>query len=150
MSQSLADILVHMIFSTKDRVPLIRTEVEKDVYVYIAAVLKDIGSPALTIGGTADHIHILCTLARTATVAGVIEKVKKTSSKWIKTKGAEYAKFYWQGGYGAFSIGRSGKADLIHYIANQKEHHRKMTFQEEYRAILKKYGVAYDERYVWD
>jgi REP element-mobilizing transposase RayT len=150
MPQSHASILIHLIFSTKNREPLITPEVEPELFPYMATVFREMDSPSLTINGTADHVHCLFRLSRKQPIMDVIEEVKKSSSKWIKTKGDAFAKFYWQLGYGAFSIGESGVAALKRYIANQKEHHRTKTFQEEFRAFLQKYKIEYDERYVWD
>src|SRR5439155_18151072 len=107
-------------------------------------------SPMMTMNATAEHVHILFRLGRTISMAKPVEEIKGGSSKWIKSKGVEYGDFYWQNGYGAFSIGQSGVEQLKTYIAQQKEHHRRMTFQEEFRIFLKKYGIEYDERYVWD
>ncbi|MDZ7288596.1 MAG: IS200/IS605 family transposase [candidate division KSB1 bacterium] len=150
MPQSLSKILVHVIFSTKHRQPLIRPEIETELFKYMASICREYESPALIINGTVDHVHILLSLSRKIALSDLLEKVKKSSSKWIKTKGAFYENFYWQNGYGAFSIGQSGVEAVKEYIAKQKERHRKKTFQEEYRAFLKKYQIEYDERYVWD
>ena len=150
MPQSHASILVHLIFSTKHRQPLITPEIETELHPYMATVLRTLDSPSLTINGTVDHIHILFRLGRKISLAEVVEKVKSSSSKWIKTKGTEFKNFYWQNGYGAFSIGESGVEALRRYIAKQKEHHRRISFQDEYRTFLKKYGLEWDERYVWD
>ena len=148
--QSLSSILIHLIFSTKNREPLINDQIATELHPYLATLFRVRESPALTINGTDDHIHALFALSRTQTVAGIVEEVKTQSSKWIKTKGPQYYKFHWQTGYGAFSIGRSSEQALRKYIAEQRQHHRKRTFQDEYRMFLRKYGVAYDERYVWD
>jgi len=102
------------------------------------------------VGGTDDHVHILCNLSRTETLAKVIGETKRTSSKWIKTKGKGFGNFQWQNGYGAFSVSRSRLEEARRYIVNQDQHHKKMTFQEEFRALLKKQGIEFDERYVWD
>jgi REP element-mobilizing transposase RayT len=150
MPQSLSLILVHVIFSTKDREPFIRPEMEADLHAFLGGIARDCGCTALAVGGTDDHVHLLCSLSRTMTVADLIEELKTRSSKWIKTKDRAYDHFHWQNGYGAFSIGRSQDQTVRRYIANQREHHRKTTFQDEFRAFLKKYGVEYDERYVWD
>lgn len=150
MPQSLANIPVHLIWSTKNREPFIKPEIEKELFSYMASIFRAHESPALTINGTADHVHNLIILSRTNTVAQLVEQVKKSSSKWIKTKGPFYRNFYWQSGYAALGLGQSNIPALKAYIANQKEHHRKKTFQEEYIAFLKKYGIEYDERYVWD
>ncbi|SRR6266536_240373 len=150
MPQSLSSILVHLIFSTKHRERLIGAEVEPELHAYLTAVLRACDSPTLSIGGDSDHIHALFALSRTWTVADVVEEVKKRSSKWMKTKGQAYRSFQWQTGYGAFSIGQSNVLVLKGYIAHQKEHHKRRSFQDEFRDLLKKYGVDYDERYVWD
>lgn len=148
MAQSLSNILVHLVFSTKNRQPLIGTNMEAELWRYLAATCTAQGCQAHRVGGTTDHIHILCELARTVPVSGLLEEVKKSSSKWMKAKGV--GDFRWQDGYGAFSIGQSQFDDVIAYISRQEEHHRRVTFQEEYREFLKKYHVQYDERYVWD
>ena len=150
MPQSLSQIYLHIIFSTKNRLPFIKPEIEPELYAYMATIFDQLSCHAHKIGGTENHIHIACNLSRTVTVSKLLERVKKGSSKWIKTKGTIYQKFAWQVGYGAFSFGRSQLQTVIQYIENQKEHHRKVTFEEEYLEFLKKYGVQYDERYVWD
>jgi REP element-mobilizing transposase RayT len=150
MAQSLSSILIHLVFSTKLREPLIDSEIEPQLHAYLAVVFRECKSPSLLVGGTSDHVHALFALSRTATVADVVEEVKKSSSKWMKTKGKALRGFQWQAGYGAFSIGQSSVADLKRYIANQKEHHRRHSFIDEYRALLEKYNVKFDERYLWD
>jgi putative transposase len=146
--QSLSKILVHVIFSTKNREPTISPEIRPSLHAYITGILKNLRCPSLQTGGAADHVHVLLSLARTRTVADVVEEVKKSSSKWMKQQGVD--SFFWQGGYGAFSIGESQLPALIAYIARQEEHHRHLSFQEEFRRLLDRYGVSYDERYVWD
>jgi putative transposase len=150
MPQSLSSILIHLIFSTKNREPFITPAIETELHPYMASIFRALKSPSLTIDGTSDHIHILFSLGRIITVADLVEEVKTGSSKWIKTKGPEFRNFHWQKGYGAFSIGQSNVAALKHYIRNQKQHHKRITFQDEYRKFLKSYGIDYDERYVWD
>jgi REP element-mobilizing transposase RayT len=150
MPQSLSSILVHLIFSTKNRHPFLTPDVEKELYPYMGTIFRQLDCPALAINGTADHIHSLFRLSRIQKVADVVEEVKKRSSKWIKTKGPSFARFQWQTGYGAFSIGESNVRALKSYIARQKEHHRRKLFQEEFPAVLAKYRIEYDERYVWD
>jgi REP element-mobilizing transposase RayT len=150
MPQSLANILVHLIFSTKTRHPFLTPQIELELYPYLATVFAEMDSPALIINGTADHVHCLFRLSRKVSLMDVVEEVKKRSSKWIKTKGQEFQRFSWQAGYGAFSIGESMVARLRQYIARQKDHHRRRTFQEEFREFLARYNVEYDERYVWD
>ncbi|EEF60323.1 IS200/IS605 family transposase [Pedosphaera parvula] len=150
MPQSLSRILVHLIFSTKDRSPVLTPEISIQLYPYAATVLRDMGCPALQVGGHTDHLHLLFGLSRTLSIAETVEHIKTTSSKWLKTKSPALSHFHWQLGYGSFSIGSSQADDVIKYITNQSEHHRKMTFQEEYRKFLERYQVPYDERYVWD
>jgi REP element-mobilizing transposase RayT len=150
MSQSLASVLVHLVFSTKHRQPFLRLEIEPELHPYLATVFRNLECPTLTMNGTEDHLHVLFRLGRKVALAGVVEEIKTSSSKWIKTKGPAYKEFHWQNGYGAFSIGQSGVEALTKYIAKQKEHHRRTTFQDEFRSFLKKYGIEYDERYVWD
>jgi len=150
MPQSLANILVHVIFSTKNRAPLIETEIEAELYPYLASICGTCKSPAHALGGTADHVHIALSLGRTIAISDLMEEIKRSSSKWIKTKGPQYKGFAWQNGYGAFSVGQSQLPALSRYIADQREHHRHRTFQEEFQEFLKRYRIAYDERYVWD
>lgn len=149
MPQSLSKVLVHLIFSTKHREPLIGPEIRPRLHAYVVGILDNLKSPSLQTGGATDHVHILFALGRTVSQADVVEEVKKSSSKWMKAEGGE-AGFSWQAGYGAFSIGESQADTVIHYIQNQEEHHRKVTFQEEFRTFLERYRVAYDEQYVWD
>jgi REP element-mobilizing transposase RayT len=116
----------------------------------MAKIFRELKSPSLTIDGTRDHLHILFSLGRVIKVADLVEEVKTESSKWIKTKGSEFRTFHWQKGYGAFSIGQSNVTTLKSYIRKQKQHHQRVTFEDEYRKFLKAYGIDYDERYVWD
>lgn len=150
MPQSLSAILIHLVFSTKNREPFITPAIEPELHPYMASIFRALKSPSLTIEGTADHLHILFSLGRVMRVADLVEEVKTESSKWIKTKGPEFRRFHWQNGYGAFSIGQSGVAALKRYIHDQKQHHKRVTFQDEYRKFLKRYQIEYDERYVWD
>jgi putative transposase len=150
MSQSLACLHVHLIFSTKNRAGILHDRVRQPLHAYMATVLQNLKCPPELINSTEDHVHVLFELARTATVSQVVEDVKKISSKWIKTHGAEFAGFAWQAGYGVFAVSQSNLPEVRDYIANQQEHHRKKSFQEEYRAFLQRHNVVYDERYVWD
>jgi len=150
MPQSLSSIIVHLIFSTKNREPFITPAIETELHPYMARILRTCGSPSLALNGSVDHVHILFSLARVIAIADLVEEVKADSSKWIKTKGREFRNFHWQRGYGAFSVGQSQIVAVKRYIARQKEHHKKFTFEEEYRKFVKAYGIEYDERYVWD
>ena len=149
MPQSLAAIYVHLVYSTKNRQPLILPEIEEELRKYHAGILKSLDSPMICSDGEVDHIHILFRLGRKVSIAEVVEELKKSSSKWIKTR-VRNTPIFLQSGYGAFSIGQSGVEGVKRYIAKQKEHHRKKSFQEEFREFLAKYEIEYDERYVWD
>jgi putative transposase len=149
MPQSLSKVLVHLIFSTKHREPLIGPEIRPRLHAYLVGILDNLKSPSLQTGGAADHVHTLFVLGRTISQAELVEQVKKSSSKWMKAEGGVPG-FTWQAGYGAFSIGESQVDTVIHYIRNQEEHHRKVTFQDEFRKFLERYKIACDERYVWD
>ena len=150
MPQSLSSILIHLIFSTKNREPFINAAIEKELHPYLAKIFRELESPSLAIDGTADHVHVLFSLSRVVKIADLVEEVKTESSKWIKTKGPGFRDFHWQRGYGAFSVGQSQVAAVKRYIARQKIHHQRVIFQDEYRKFLKSYGIDYDERYVWD
>jgi len=150
MPQSLAKVFLHIVFSTKNRKPLIKQEVEVELHKYLSGIARDHKSLVIAINSVEDHIHILCLLSRNITISKLLEELKKSSSKWIKTKGDAYKNFFWQNGYGAFSVSQSAVNTVKKYIANQKEHHRKKSFKEEYVEFLKKYEIEYDEKYIWD
>ncbi len=150
MAQSLSNVLVHLVFSTKHRRGWIDVGIEEELFRYVSGICRELNCPSHKIGASDDHIHIACSLSRTISISELVEGIKAGSSKWIKTKGDRYAGFCWQNGYGAFSVGQSQLEDLRRYISNQHEHHRKISFQDEYREFLKRYEVVYDERYVWD
>ena len=148
MPQSLSRVLVHVVFSTKHREDSIPIEIDADLHAYLGGIGRNVACPAIAVGGTANHVHLLVNLARTVTIADLLLNVKRDSSKWMKTKGVNA--FAWQDGYGAFSIGESAVEEVCRYIANQRAHHEKMTFQDEVRALCRKYGVELDERYAWE
>ena len=150
MPQSLARLHVHLVFSTKNREPIITDSVRGSLHAYMATVLQNLGCHPVLINSIEDHIHLLFELARTVSVSQAVEDVKKSSSKWIKEQRPEFRAFAWQSGYGVFAVSESNVEAVREYIANQREHHRKKTFQDEYRAFLKRHNVAFDERYVWD
>ena len=150
MPQSLTKIYLHIIFSTKYRRSLITDDVQTQLYPYMAGILKTYKSTPVLIGGMPDHVHILTTLSKNYATCKLIEEVKKSSSKWVKTLSPYLRAFQWQNGYGAFSIGQSQINAVTKYIERQKQHHRKMTFKEEFLKFLEKYQVEYDERYLWD
>ena len=150
MPQSLSHIILHIIFSTKDRIPVIDHEVEKSVHAYLATVCRDQGCHAYRVGGPADHIHIVTTLSRTITVSKLVEHIKKVSSAWMKKQDRKYGKFYWQRGYGAFSVSPTHLDEVLRYVSGQREHHKTISFQDEFRGFLRKYRIEYEEKYVWD
>jgi REP element-mobilizing transposase RayT len=151
MAQSLARLWTHLIFSTKNRFPFLTDKVLRtEMHAYLAEMLRTHGCETLIVGGVEDHAHSLFALSRTLPIASVVKEVKRTSSGWIKTTSRRLSKFHWQGGYAAFSVSQSNLQNVIRYIENQEEHHKRVTFQDEYRAFLKAYDVEYDERYVWD
>ncbi len=150
MPQSLAQVYVHIVFSTKERYPFIQPSIESELFAYMGDTIKRLGGIPHLINGTADHVHLLSSLPRTVALSKYIEDIKRNSSRWIKTKEGDYQKFAWQNGYGAFSVSSSQKESVISYIAGQKEHHRNISFKEEFLAFLKKYNIEYNERYVWD
>ncbi len=150
MPQSLAKNIVHLIFSTKNRQPLLNKDVRSDLHSYIGGILRHWESPAIVMNSVADHIHILFCLSKNHPLKKILEEVKKGSSKWIKTKGPQFSKFFWQAGYGAFSVSQSNVPAVMRYIENQEAHHARLGFQDEFRAFLKKHGIEFDERYVWD
>lgn len=165
MAQSLSKILLHVIFSTNGRRPLIAgsrgqrrfaaaarilTDIRPAVHAYLAGACRALGSEAFRVGGPADHVHIACTLSRTQTVSALLQHIKESSSVWIKKKEPRCAEFAWQSGYAAFSLGASQLSDVIRYIDCQEEHHGATPFRAELLELLDRYQVEYDERYLWD
>jgi len=149
MSQSLAKVLLHLVFHTKGGEHLIPETLEDELHAYIAGICRGQGSEAYRVGGTPNHVHVACTLPRTLSISSLVQQIKPNSSTWIKDNAADSQNFQWQGGYGAFSLGQSQLDSLIRYIDNQKEHHKKISFRDELIKIMDKYGVEYDERYLW-
>lgn len=150
MPQSLDNVLIHLIFSTKDHKPYLRETVRSELFPYMATVVRNGYCGCDGVGGVADHVHLAIRLSRTRTIANLVQDVKTTSSKWLKSRYPFLRRFAWQRGYGVFSVGPSDIDALTQYIESQDNHHRKWTFKDEFRMFLKKYGVAYDERYVWE
>jgi len=150
MPQSLAQILVHLVFSTKNRVPLLGDDIRDELHAYIGGIIGNHKGTLLKSGSVSDHIHLLIAHPRTFAPSELVQEIKTGSSKWLKTKAAPYAEFHWQAGYGIFSISPTHRPALERYIGNQAEHHRIVTFQEEYRRLLETYEIPFDERYVWD
>ena len=150
MPQSLSRVYVHITFSTKDRVSMIDSDIQPRLFGYIGGICRKLECNPVQIGGYNDHVHILCLLSRKVAQMNLLEEVKKRSSKWIKTIDEKYANFYWQDGYGIFSVNPKETDAVVNYIMNQEEHHKHVSFQEEFRTFLKNYCVDFDERYVWD
>lgn len=136
---------------TKNRRPFLQgAAIRDEFHKYLGGTCNNLGCPVLRVGGVADHVHVLCRLGKTISVADLVKELKRESSQWVKTKGPELEDFYWQSGYGAFSVSPAHVEVLREYIGKQEEHHRTVTFQDEFRRLLVKYGVEFDERYVWD
>ena len=152
MPQSLAKVMVHIVYSTKNREPWLKdAKMCSELCAYNAAILRDdVDSPAVLINGVDDHIHVLCQLSRKFAIMDVIKNAKTETSKWIKKQAASYEDFQWQAGYGMFSVSESNVAQVKQYIANQEDHHKRMSFQDEFRELCKRHGLEIDERYIWD
>jgi putative transposase len=148
--QSLTKLYAHLIFSTKNRQPFFDEAICPRVHAYLATVIRDLDSPWVVVGGVADHVHILFDMGKKYAPVEFVEVTKREASKFIKTLGVKYKDFYWQRGYGMFSVGPAYRDEAERYVINQEEHHRTRSYQEEFRAFLDKYGVPYDEQYMWD
>jgi putative transposase len=138
------------VFSTKDRRPFLNDAIRSEMHTYLASMISGSENICVRVGGVADHVHVALFLGRVESVSRVVERLKISSSKWIKAKGPEFSRFGWQRGYAAFSVGLSDRAALVKYIDSQDAHHKRRDFQAELRAMFEKYGVAFDERFVWD
>ena len=151
MPQSLSAVYIHLVFSTKERRPFLRNPtIRAALHSYLGGVSKQLECPTLLVGGVEDHVHVLARLGRSITQADWVKEIKRVSTDWLQTKSPDYADFHWQGGYADFSVSQSNLEEVKAYIASQEEHHRKLTFQEEVRALLRKHELQWDERYVWE
>jgi REP element-mobilizing transposase RayT len=150
MPQSLTKLYAHLIFSTKNRHPFLDDAIRPRLHAYLATTIRNLDSSWVVVGSVADHVHILFDMGKMHAPVEFVEQTKRESSKFIKTLGARYKDFYWQRGYGMFSVGPAHRDEAEEYVRNQEEHHRTKTFQDEYRVFLNRYDIAYDERYVWD
>ena len=150
MQQSLAKIYIHLIFSTKNRERIIPDNIRPDLHAYMGGILNSLGCSPIEINSEPDHVHLLFLMARTETISNVVGQVKKSANDWLRTKSPEFSNFFWQGGYGVFSVSQSAAEEVREYIRNQREHHKKASFQDEFRAFLKRYEIEFDERFVWD
>ena len=152
MPQSLVQLYTHVVFSTKQRKPYLKetNALCEKLHAYLAGACNNLKSPSLIVGGVEDHVHVLCRLSKTISIAELAREIKRESSKWIKLESSRLSMFQWQSGYGAFSISPSHVDDLKRYTANQAEHHKAETFQDEFRRLCRKYGLEIDQRFVWD
>jgi putative transposase len=151
MPQSLSIVYIHLVFSTKRRQPFLRNKPLRDsLHGYLGGISKRLDCAPLIVDGVEDHVHLLCRFGRTITQSGWVKELKRVSNGWVKEQGAEYSRFEWQAGYAAFSVGQSNLDEVKQYIANQEEHHGKMTFQDELRALFRRHEQEWDERYVWE
>ena len=151
MSQSLSAVYLHLIFSTKNREPwLAEPELRAETHAFLGGVSKQLDCPPVIVGGVADHVHLLARCGRGITQSNWVKELKRVSSLWIKERDSRMAGFAWQGGYGVFSVSPSVLDNVERYIQGQEEHHRRITFQDEFREILRKHRTEWDERYVWD
>ncbi len=150
MGQSLSNVLIHVVFSTKRRTPWLADPWRGDLHEYLTGIVKDVKSDVIAVNSVADHVHVLLTLPRDVTIATIMMKIKSGTSGWIHKHHPKLATFQWQSGYGVFSISPSHKGAVVEYIHGQEEHHKKVSFQDEFRRLLNKYEITYDEAYVWD
>jgi REP element-mobilizing transposase RayT len=151
MPQSLSAVYIHLVFSTKDRRPFLRDKPTRDaLHSYLGGVSKQLDCPPILVGGVEDHVHLLARFGRTLTQAEWVKELKRISNLWLKERGRDCADFEWQGGYADFSVSQSNLEAVKQYIAGQEEHHRKIGFQDELRALLRKHEIEWDEKYVWD
>jgi len=148
MPQSLVKNYIHIVFSTKRRYPFIDEQIKSELFSYLAGICKNKESYPIAVGGHVDHIHVLCLLSRKIALMSLVEELKSHSSKWIKFKGEQYKDFYWQNGYAGFFVKPSEVDVVTNYIQKQEEHHKKVSFKEEYKSFLNNYNIEYDERYV--
>jgi len=151
MAQSLSAVYLHLVFSTKNRYPFLRDAViRNEMHAYLGGITKTLGCPPLIVGGVEDHVHLLCRMARGITQSDWVKEIKRVSSIWIKHRDPASAGFAWQAGYGVFSVSAWMLERTREYIVNQEPHHHQQTFQDEYRALLGKHGIEWDEHFVWD
>lgn len=150
MAHTFTNLLIHVVFSTKDRRPFIDAKLKPALQAYMGGIIRELNGKALAIGGTGDHVHLLVRLPPAVSVSEAMRVLKTNSSRWVHENSGAKDGFGWQGGYGAFSVSHSNVENVIRYIANQDEHHQKLTFQEEHLIFLKKHENEFDERYIWD
>ena len=150
MPHTYTSLLVHLIFSTKDRRPYLDAELRPRLFAYMGGILRELGSTPVLINGPEDHVHALTSLPATLALSDLMRVVKTNCSRWVHEQWPQRRQFAWQSGYGAFGVSRSNADEVERYIAGQQEHHRHVGFQEEFLAFLKRHDVPFDPRYVWD
>lgn len=150
MPSTFTNLLYHIVFSTRHREPLIKEELQEELYRYIGGIIRAEGGILLEIGGVADHVHLLSKIKPAVAVSEMLNKIKANSSKWINENKKSRDRFSWQEGYAAFTVSESQSPIVREYIRNQAEHHKKISFQDEFIALLEKHGVSYDPKYIWD
>jgi REP element-mobilizing transposase RayT len=149
VAQTLTSILTHIVFSIKERRNMIAPEIDAELFAYMGGICKNMGSPLLAASGTENHVHLLISLSKNTALSSLMLDLKRDSSLWIKTKSRQFSDFHWQDGYGAFSIGQSQRQALVDYISRQKEHHARVSFEEELIGLAERYGIEYDPKYLW-
>jgi len=151
MPQALSAVYIHLVFSTKERRPWLQDRAEREaLHAFLGRASKELDCPPILVGGVEDHVHLLARFGRKIAQADWVKELKRVSNVWLKTRGRDYAEFEWQGGYADFSVSPSNLEKVKEYIANQEEHHRKVGFQDELRALLRRHDLEWDERYLWD
>jgi putative transposase len=150
MPQSLAKIYIHLVFSTKNRERVLPDGIRANLHAYMGGTLNGLGCSPIEINTEPDHAHLLFVMTRTESLSNVVGQVKKSANDWLRARDSAFTNFYWQGGYGAFSVSQSAVEEVREYIRNQRGHHQRVSFQDELRAFLKRYEIEFDERYVWD
>ena len=150
MARTLIELYLHLVFSTKHRANIIQPEIESELHRYMAGIVANLESRCLAVNGTENHVHTLVSLGKTMAISNLVRELKKGSTWWLKRQGAVSRNFSWQDGYGGFSVGRSELPAVRLYIAAQKDHHRRVSYEEEFVALLDEHGVTYDARYLWD
>lgn len=150
MSRTYTHLLTHVVFSTKNREPLIEPDLKSELHAYLGGLTRSLKGKAYAINGMPDHVHILMSLPPVVSISEALRFIKANSSGWVHDKWAQRSSFAWQLGYGAFSVSKSNVHSVVTYIQNQEQHHQKIGFKEEYLYLLDKHEIEYDERYVWD
>lgn len=149
MAHTFTEVLIHAVFSTSNRAPLLPESIRAEVHAYLGGIFRALRANPIAIGGTADHVHVLTRIPAELALADCLRVVKTNSSRWVKERWPQRHGFAWQGGYGAFSVSESNREVVVRYIQGQEDHHRSISFENEFLALLKRHRVEFDERYVW-